>query len=135
VRVNGITFPMLKDNNNELADRLGTIRTPEVFLLDRQHVIRYWGRIDDQYGFQSGAGYAKPKQTERYLAKAIGEVLAGPASQPTGRQSRRLLDRSRGQKGATWRCHLLQPGGAHFSEPLLTFAIARANCALRHDFV
>jgi peroxiredoxin len=76
-RVNGITFPMLKDNNNVLADRVGAVRTPEVFLLDRQRVIRYWGRIDEQYGFKTGAGYVKPKLSERNLANAIGEVLAG----------------------------------------------------------
>ncbi|HEX3727394.1 MAG TPA: alkyl hydroperoxide reductase, partial [Pirellulales bacterium] len=59
------------------------IRTPEVFLLDRDRVIRYWGRIDDQYGFKTGAGYVKPKLTERSLANAIGEVLAGhEVSQP-----------------------------------------------------
>ncbi len=76
-RVHGIPFPMLKDNNNEIADRLGALRTPEVFVLDRQHVIRYWGRVDDQYGFKPGGGYAKPKQTESNLADAINEVLLG----------------------------------------------------------
>ena len=33
-RVHGVTFPVLKDNNNVIADRLGAERTPEVFLLD-----------------------------------------------------------------------------------------------------
>ncbi|HEY4307851.1 MAG TPA: redoxin domain-containing protein [Pirellulales bacterium] len=75
--VHGVTFPVLKDNNNVIADRLGAERTPEVFLLDRARVIRYWGRIDDQYGFKTGAGYVKPKLTERNLADAISEVLAG----------------------------------------------------------
>ncbi len=82
-RTSGITFPMLKDNNNEIADRLGAVRTPEVFLLDRQRVVRYWGRIDDQYGLKTGGGYAKPKLTENNLAVAIHEVLAGrQVSQP-----------------------------------------------------
>ena len=72
-----ITFPVLKDNNNEIADQLGAVRTPEVFVLDKDHVVRYWGRIDDQYGFKTGAGYVKPKLNERSLADAIDEVLAG----------------------------------------------------------
>jgi peroxiredoxin len=72
-----IPFPILKDKNNELADRLGAERTPEVFLLDKSHVIRYRGRIDDQYGFKTGAGYVKPKLNERCLADAIGQMLAG----------------------------------------------------------
>ena len=76
-RIHGITFPMLKDNNNELADRVGAVRTPEVFLLDKDRVVRYWGRIDDQYGFKTGAGYVKPKLNHRDLADAITEVLAG----------------------------------------------------------
>jgi len=117
VRVNGITFPMLKDNNNELADRLGTIRTPEVFLLDRQHVIRYWGRIDDQYG--SSPEPDTPSEADRALpGQAIGEVLAGSKS-ANRRQSRRLLDRSRGQR-APHGAVTTQPGGAHFSEPSFT---------------
>ncbi len=76
-RIHGIEFPILKDNNNEIADRFGAVRTPEVFLLDKDHVVRYWGRIDDQYGFKTGAGYVKPKLNERFLANAVGEMLAG----------------------------------------------------------
>ncbi|MEX0677898.1 MAG: redoxin domain-containing protein [Pirellulales bacterium] len=72
-----IPFPLLKDNNNVVADTMGAVRTPEVFLLDKDRVVRYWGRIDDQYGFKTGAGYVKPKLKERYLADAITEVLAG----------------------------------------------------------
>ncbi|MEX0977720.1 MAG: redoxin domain-containing protein, partial [Pirellulales bacterium] len=76
-RVYEIPFPMLKDNNNVVADKMGAVRTPEVFLLDKDRVVRYWGRIDDQYGFKTGAGYVKPKLKERYLADAINQVLAG----------------------------------------------------------
>jgi peroxiredoxin/mono/diheme cytochrome c family protein len=76
-RLMEIPFPILKDKNNLVADRLGAERTPEVFLLDKSHVIRYWGRIDDQYGFKTGAGYVKPRLTQRNLADAIAQVLAG----------------------------------------------------------
>ncbi len=72
-----LTFPVLKDNNNVVADKLGAVRTPEVFLLDKDHVVRYWGRIDDQYGFKTGAGYVKPKLRNRYLGDAITQMLAG----------------------------------------------------------
>jgi len=78
-----LTFPVLKDNNNVVADQLGAVRTPEVFLLDKDHVVRYWGRIDDQYGFKTGAGYVRPKLRNRYLADAMTEMLAGkPVSAP-----------------------------------------------------
>src|SRR5690606_31601969 len=45
--------------------------------LDRQRVIRYWGRIDDQYGFDRGVGYQRPEPTRHDLIEAIDEVLAG----------------------------------------------------------
>jgi peroxiredoxin/mono/diheme cytochrome c family protein len=72
-----LTFPVLKDNNNLVADKLGAVRTPEVFLLDKDHVVRYWGRIDDQYGFKTGAGYVKPKLRNRFLGNALDQMLAG----------------------------------------------------------
>ncbi|REK09839.1 MAG: thiol-disulfide isomerase [Planctomycetota bacterium] len=76
-RIHELPFPVLKDNNNVVADQMGAVRTPEVFLLDEDRVVRYWGRIDDQYGFKTGAGYVKPKLRNRFLADAITEVLAG----------------------------------------------------------
>ena len=47
-RKHQIKFPLLKDPGNRVADQLGAIRTPEVFLLDQDRIVRYWGRIDDQ---------------------------------------------------------------------------------------
>lgn len=76
-RIHGIGFPILKDLNNELADRIGATRTPEVFVLDAQGVVRYQGRIDDQYGLTIGSNYAKPTLGERDLANALEEILAG----------------------------------------------------------
>jgi peroxiredoxin len=98
-RVHGLTFPVLKDNNNEVADLLGAVRTPEVFLLDKERVVRYWGRIDDQYGFKTGAGYVKPKLNERNLADAITEVLAGKeVSKPVAKADGCFIGRVAKQK-------------------------------------
>jgi len=91
-----LQLPFLKDNNNVVADALGAERTPEVFLIDRDRVVRYWGRIDDQYGFKSGAGtgYARTKQTEQYLVAALTEVLAGkPVSRPAVKSEGCLIGR------------------------------------------
>ncbi|MGD9647814.1 MAG: redoxin domain-containing protein [Pirellulales bacterium] len=83
-RVYELDFPLLKDLDNRVADQFGAVRTPEVFVLDAERRIRYWGRIDDQYGFQTGAGYAKPRLQRRDLAVAIEELLAGkPVSEPS----------------------------------------------------
>jgi peroxiredoxin len=72
-RIHGITFPLLKDAGNAVADQFGAERTPEVFLLDAERNVRYRGRIDDQYL----VGVQRKEPSERNLAVAIEEVLAG----------------------------------------------------------
>jgi peroxiredoxin len=72
-RLHHIDFPLLKDPGNAIADRLGARRTPEVFVLDAARVVRYRGRVDDQYG----VGYARLAPTRRDLAAALDELLAG----------------------------------------------------------
>lgn len=71
----GVNFPILKDPGNRIADRLGARRTPEVFVLDADRIVRYHGRVDDQYG----VGYSKPKVGREDLAVALGELLGGKA--------------------------------------------------------
>ncbi len=68
-----IPFPVLKDFDQQVADAFGAKRTPEAFLLDGKRVIRYTGRIDDQYGI----GYQKAKPTRQELKAALDELLAG----------------------------------------------------------
>jgi peroxiredoxin len=84
-RAAGIEFPILRDIGNSIADRFGARRTPEVFVLDEQQVIRYCGRIDDQYGI----GFVRTRPGRRDLAAAVEELLAGkpvsvPATQAPG---------------------------------------------------
>ena len=74
-RVHGIHFPILKDVSNQLADSVGAVRTPSVFVLDEQRGIRYWGRVDDQYG----VGYVRDEPQRRDLQAALDELLAGKA--------------------------------------------------------
>jgi len=76
-RTYNMTFPILKDGNHAVADLFGAVRTPEVFVLDQDRVIRYWGRIDDQYGLGTSSGYARPEVNRRDLALALDEVLSG----------------------------------------------------------
>lgn len=79
----GLSFPLLKDPDNAVADQFEALRTPEVFVLDDQRVVRYWGRIDDQYGIGDATGYARPKIHRRDLAEALNELLDGKeVSQP-----------------------------------------------------
>ena len=73
----GIHFPILKDPDNTVADLFDAERTPEMFVLDQDRVVRYRGRIDDQYGFSTGVGYAKKAITRRDLVEAIDDLAAG----------------------------------------------------------
>ncbi len=67
----GFPFKVYKDDNNVVADRFGAQFTPEVFVLDRDGVIRYHGAIDD----------SRPadKVTKHFLRTALDELLAGKA--------------------------------------------------------
>jgi peroxiredoxin len=43
----GLTFAILKDPGNKIADKLGATRTPEVYFLDANNKLVYHGRIDN----------------------------------------------------------------------------------------
>jgi peroxiredoxin len=65
----GYPFPVLKDVNNVIADKLGATRTPEVFLINIQRMIVYHGRIDDNRDPE--------KVTTNDLKSALDELLSG----------------------------------------------------------
>ncbi len=65
----GFPFKVYKDDNNVVADRFGAQFTPEVFLLDRDGVIRYHGAIDDSR--------AADRIKTHHLRNALDEMLAG----------------------------------------------------------
>ncbi|MCA9122102.1 MAG: redoxin domain-containing protein [Planctomycetaceae bacterium] len=66
-----ISFPLLKDPGNRVADQFGATRTPEVFVYDKSRQLRYHGRIDDQYTY----GIQRPKVEHEYLREAIDALL------------------------------------------------------------
>jgi peroxiredoxin len=69
----GLTFPVLRDKDNLVADLAFAERTPEVLVLDGTARIRYRGAIDDQY-FAGGKRREKPEH--EYLKDAIEAVLS-----------------------------------------------------------
>ncbi len=81
-RRHGVTFPLLKDNHAEAAEAFGATRTPEAFVLDHQRVVRYQGRIDDQYD----VGAVRQEPTRHFLREALEAVLAG--KEPTTTETR-----------------------------------------------
>ena len=68
-----LSFPLVRDEGNVVADQFGATRTPEVFVLNHQFNIVYQGRIDDQYE----PGVARNSANREDLRIAIEETLAG----------------------------------------------------------
>lgn len=69
----GVEFPFVKDVDGSCARATGVERTPEVVILDTKHMLRYRGRIDDQYR----VGGARPEASSDDLVTALDELLAG----------------------------------------------------------
>lgn len=69
----GLPFPVLKDDGTKLADRFKVERTPAAIVLDAGRVVRYAGRIDDQYTPTT----RRPAPTTNELTAALDAVLAG----------------------------------------------------------
>ena len=63
-------FPILKDAASKVADLYGASHTPEVFVVDREGVVRYHGRIDEN---AQDAGAVKSPD----LKNALDALLAG----------------------------------------------------------
>src|SRR5205085_9808404 len=64
-----LTFAILKDNGNRVADRLGAAHTPEAFLLDASNKLVYHGRIDNSLN--------PANVSANDLRDAIDAILAG----------------------------------------------------------
>jgi peroxiredoxin/mono/diheme cytochrome c family protein len=67
-------FPVLKDDKHQAADALKAEVVSEAFVLDRNFVLRYRGRIDNAYA----ARLKKNTQVTKHdLQQALDEILAG----------------------------------------------------------
>jgi peroxiredoxin len=65
----GYNFPYLKDEDRQLARSLGAITTPHAFVLDRERVVRYKGRVDN--------ARQKALVTVNDLRNALDDLLSG----------------------------------------------------------
>lgn len=73
---NKLTFAILKDNGNRIADRFGATRTPEVYVLDASMKLVYHGRIDNSQKVEA--------ITSNDVRDALDEILAGKPVTKTG---------------------------------------------------
>src|SRR5258705_2867811 len=71
-----LTFTILKDDGNKIADRLGAMRTPEAYVIDASGKLVYHGRIDNA---QNTANIQSND-----LREALDEMLGGRAITKTG---------------------------------------------------
>ena len=71
-----LTFTILKDDGNKIADRLGATRTPEVYALDGNGKLVYHGRIDNSQKLEGVSA--------NDLRDALNEMLAGKPVTKTG---------------------------------------------------
>jgi peroxiredoxin len=69
-------FPYLQDSLQQVYPRFGAQRTPHVFLLDSEYIVRYIGTIDD-----SAADEKRVKK--RYLEDAIEALMQGKEPTPS----------------------------------------------------
>jgi peroxiredoxin len=78
-RAHGLDFLVLKDEGNQIADRLGASVTPEVFLLDNTWTLRYHGALGNSH--QPTNNPDKTNADE--LRPALEDVLSGKPAEVT----------------------------------------------------
>jgi peroxiredoxin len=71
----GFAFPYLFDDGQKIYPQYGATKTPHVFLLDKNRVVKYIGAIDDNV---DSAADVK----EKYLENAIAALESGKTPSP-----------------------------------------------------
>lgn len=66
----GFVFPYLRDETQETAAKYDAVCTPDIFLYDENRVLKYRGRIDDNWKDETNV-------TRRELTMAINCLLEG----------------------------------------------------------
>lgn len=78
-RDHSLTFTILKDPDNRVADYFGATVTPEAYLIDPQGVLRYHGRLD--------ANHQEPSLNANELREALDALLGGKEIANTGKKA------------------------------------------------
>src|SRR6266513_5048654 len=71
----GLTFAILKDDGNKIADRFGANHTPEAYVIDASGMLVYHGRIDNSQKIEA--------ITSNDLREALDALLPGKPIQKT----------------------------------------------------
>ncbi|WP_269227613.1 thioredoxin family protein [Flavobacterium eburneipallidum] len=71
----GFAFPYLFDEGQKIYPQYGATKTPHVFLLDKNRVVKYIGAIDDNVD-------SAKEVKEKYLENAIAALESGKTPSP-----------------------------------------------------
>lgn len=71
----GFNFPYVIDTEQSVYPQYGASKTPEIYLLDADRVLRYHGAIDD-------SAQDSEAVTERYVEMAVAALEAGETPEP-----------------------------------------------------
>ena len=82
-----LTFPILKDAGNKIADRLGAQVTPEAFFLGADNRLVYHGRIDNA---RNAANLSASDLREALDAKLAGKAVAKTEARAFGCSIKRV---------------------------------------------
>ncbi len=66
----GFNFPYLRDESQDIARKYGAEVTPHIFILDKGHVLKYKGAIDNNWQNEEAV-------TRDYLRDAVNSLLKG----------------------------------------------------------
>jgi peroxiredoxin len=74
-KVKGFAFPYLFDEGQKIYPQYGATKTPHVFLLDKNRIVKYIGAIDDNVDSSNDV-------KEKYLENAIAALESGKNPSP-----------------------------------------------------
>ncbi|NDD91678.1 thioredoxin family protein, partial [bacterium] len=74
-KVSKLGFPIIRDTGALIANQLGAIKTPHVYVIHRDGRILYQGGVDDSQIQQTASTH--------YLADALAQVSAGQDPEPS----------------------------------------------------
>jgi peroxiredoxin len=78
---NKLTFPILKDAGNKIADQLGATKTPEAYFLDAGNKLLYHGRIDNS---KDASGVNATELRDAMDAAVAGKPIAKTSAMAFG---------------------------------------------------
>jgi peroxiredoxin len=77
IKQHDVKYPVLLDVDGSVGRQFGAARTPHMYVIDKDGVVRYMGAIDD-----NKAGDKSAEETTNYVVNAIKQIKAGETVSP-----------------------------------------------------